>query len=198
MLRRPRCLINRYTIVYIMRTKNRNSTSTRYPLLHGLARLPDFFLSPAQHVRGTSARIADPGSTLSGSSGSCWLRGWSYLPYCALVFTRSQIALACCRPGARRARQGPARLAALPEKAARWHKASGCAGQRITLTDTDDTGMGMGMACSWQSERCVPIQSLLFSPEACQQTHHQPCLLPWHHTCHGFRKVACPAGIGLG
>ena len=187
MLRRPRCLINRYTVINTMRMKNRNSTSTRCPLLHGLARLPDFFVSCATcpghkcpHCRPRLDAFRELGFLLAAR-----LVVLAVLRSC--LHTEPD-ALACCRPGARRARQGPARLAALPEKAARWHKASGCAGQRITLTDTDDTGMGM--ACSWQSERCVPIQSLPFSPEACQQTHHQPCLLPWHHTCHGSRKVA--------
>ena len=122
----------------------------------------------------------------------------------ALLSSHGARCPACCRPGARRARQGPARLAALPEKAARWHKASGCAGQRHTGTDT-------GRVQAWPAAGCQSDafrhHSCRFPRDACQQTHHQPCLQPRHAPvsplvtgparCRTVQEVFVPCGKSM-
>lgn len=186
-----------------MRMKNRNSTSTRCPLLHGLARLPDFFVSCATcpghkcpHCRPRLDAFRELGFLLAAR-----LVVLAVLRSC--LHTEPD-ALACCRPGARRARQGPARLAALPEKAARWHKASSCAGQRHTGTDT-------GRVQAWPAAGCQSDafrhHSCRFPRDACQQTHHQPCLQPRHAPvsplvtgparCRTVQEVFVPCGKSL-
>lgn len=188
-----------------MRMKNRNSTSTRCPLLHGLARLPDFFL--LRNMSG--AQVPALQTQARRFQGARVPAGCEVGRTCRTALLSSHGARC---PGM------------LPSKCTTCTTRAGTIGgparkscplaQSLELCRTKahgHTGTDTGRVQAWPAAGCQSDafrhHSCRFPRDACQQTHHQPCLQPRHAPvsplvtgparCRTVQEVFVPCGKSM-